>query len=348
MRITLSQVLPGVANALNLNQGSQIVLDYINRAQEELLNKARWVGTKIHYSICTSCEFITWPRQMATIEALAVCGRPLQLHNEWYKFIEFGAWTERNYPTLGNGGTWSRHARGIALDRTDAISFTDINPTGYPKKLKIYSIASETVGARILLQFYDINGNWIRSNDPKEGWVDGEFVALSPGGVSTFNTVGSWEGVQKPITNGTVRITELDTVTGLERNLALYDPDETNPTYRRTSIPALNCGLSGFGCARGNGSSSRVVTIQAIGKQRFIPALNPRDYLMLQSVSAIIAQSIAVFHRDNNSIQDSVLYEQKATSIMDEELSSWIGYGSLQVPQMNISSGAGSGQQNFI
>lgn len=339
MRITLAQVIPGVATALNQNQSSQRVLDYINRAQEELLNKARWVGTRIHYSICTTCNFITWPRQMETIEAIAVCGRPLTLHNEWYKFQDFGPWSRGSFfPAPPPGTQWRNHPHGVAIDRTDAISYADIDPTGNPKKLKVYSVAKEATGARILLQFHDINGNWIRSNDAAEGWVDGEFVTLSANGTLTKNTVGSWEGVQKDITNGTVRVTEYDMVTGLERNLALYEPSETNPTYRRTFLPGLGCQLN----------STHPLRIQAVGKQRFISALNPRDYMMLQSSSAIISMAIAKYKHDNNQIQESLIYEQKAIQILDDELGAWVGYGTLQVPQFNMAFGMSQGEKNFI
>lgn len=342
MRLTLSMVLPDVAEVLNQNQASAKVLRYINRAQEELLNQGRWVGTTIKYRICTNSGFITWPRELASIEGMTVNGTSALLKNQWFEFIEYGADLRNHY----FAGSWmdgfslfgnSRHQ--VANDQGNAISFADICNAGNAKKLKVYAQATEAVGARILLQFYDGTGNYVRSNDSTEGWVDGEFVAINATTpATTINAVTAWVGVQKPMTNDVVRITELDTVTGLERLLAVYAPGEVSPSYRRTHIGQ-------FGC-RPNPNCPTSVTV--IGKQRFIPALKPRDYLCLQSTGAIIAQAKACYLRDNNNVQESLAMAMIATDLLDKELGSWIGSGETQTVGINMAYGARNGPDNYI
>lgn len=334
MRLTLSQVLPDVAEVLNLNQSSTKVLRYINRAQEELLNMGRWVGTTIKYRICSTSGFITWPRELATIEAMTVDGSAALLKNQWFEFLEYGA-DCRDYCASGVWAIGWNRCHSVALDEAEAISFLDVCGTGNAKKLKVYGTATEATGSRILLQFYDGSGNYVRTNDATEGWQDGEFVlidAVTPH--ATINAVTAWVGVQKPLTNGVVRVTELDTVTGLERVLAVYAPDEVSPSYRRTHI-------KNFGC-------KNCPSVTVIGKQRYIPALKPRDYLCLQSQGAIIAKAQAVFLRDNHDYQESAAMDAIAFGLLDQELGSWIGSSGTQTIGINMAYGASSGPQNFV
>lgn len=342
MRLTLSNVTTQVANAINQNVNSVRVLDYINRGQEELLNYGRWVGTRVRYKVCSNGGFITWPRAIGSVEAMRVCNRPVILHNEWFEFQDF---THSNYSYSAYGidsqGWLGGIGPSIAIDQQEVISFADLCGTGNPKRLKVYAFATETTGARLLLQGYDANGNWIRSNDATEGWTDGEFVAINPATPqTTINTFTSWVGVQKPVTNGRVMITELDTVTHLERTLANYESDETSPSYRRSKLPDLIC--------QNAPTDQNSVPVEVIGKQRFIPASTARSYLMLQSASAIVQMAIAIYKRENGDPVGGSVYEQKAVDILDKELESWIGSGTMQVPQMHLATGMASGVQNMI
>jgi hypothetical protein len=331
-------VLPEVADVLNVNQSSAKALRYLNRAQEELLNQGRWVGTTIKYRICSQSGFITWPRELATIEAMKISGAPALLKNQWFEFLEYGGDIHGNHGSWTEGFNLFGNSRNsVATDQAESISFADVCAGGNAKKLKVYAQATEAVGARILLQFYDGNGNYVRTNDATEGWVDGEFVAINATTpATTINAVSAWVGVQKPITNDIVRVTELDTVTLLERPLAVYAWNETSPSFRRTHIGSLGCW-----------HTNRPASVVVIGKQRFIPAIVPRDYLCLQSAGAIIAKAKAIFLRDNNSLQESMALDMIAQDLLDKELGSWIGTSS-QTVGINMLFGASSSEQNYI
>lgn len=337
-RLTLSQVLKPCADVINQNVNSQKILAYINRAQEELLDMGRWVGTTVKYRVCTSGHFVTWPRELSTIEAMKINGSPTLLQNQWYEFDEYGADNRHHY----NRGDWAWGMKvapfqGVAVDQGNAISFADVCGSANPKKLKVYAYATEATTARILLQFYDAQGNYVRSNDPTEGWVDGEFVSINATTPqTTINPVTAWVGVQKPITNGVVRITELDTVTNLERLLAVYAPDETNPSYRRSRILDQAC------------NPNCVSTVTVIGKQTFIPALKPRDYLCISSMPALVNKVKACYLSDNNNAAGAAAYDQKSFSILDTQLGAWIGSATPVIPHFNLAYAAQSGPSNII
>lgn len=342
-RLTLSDLLPDVSEALNLTKSGQRAIRYINQAQEELLPKGRWVGTLIRYRICSQSPVITWPRQLGTIEAMSQNGFPVDLHNQWYDFMDYGPREMYRDSWWYGNSRWSM----TSGDLPESISFAEVNPAGNPKKLKVYASATEDASARILLQFYDQSGNYVRSDDATEGWVDGEFVSINATTPqTTINAVSSWVGVQKPCTNGTIRVVELDTVTNLERTLAIYEHDETSPSYRRSKIPSPLCNPSwqvGL-----NNTSNTPCVLTVIGKQRLVKATQPRDYLALQSKAAIIEMCRSIYKRENNLPQEAPIYEQKAVNLLDEQLLEWIGSGAQTVPQFDMAFGYGSGPQFVI
>jgi hypothetical protein len=343
MRLTLANVTDPVADVLNMNTAGRRVIYYINRACEELLNKGRWVGTTIKYRICTREGFITWPREIQTIEAMMINGRGTVLENQWYQFQDYGPGLD-DWQYYGGGAGWANgYARypmgmGFGIDEREAISFADVCPAGNPKKLKVYGTALESANAQILLQFYDNLGNYIRSSTAT-GWVDGEYVGINATTPqTTINVVSAWVGVQKPMTNGVVRITELDTVTGLERLLAVYEPSETNPSYRRTLLPGF-CGTNSTPCP---------TTVTVIGSQRFIPAHCPTDYLPLTSSPAIVYKAKACYLKDNNNYQLAMGFDKDAETVLNDELQKWTGTGTIQTPRINAQEAACTGIPNFI
>jgi len=343
MRLTLGQAINPVAEVLNMNTTGRRVVYYINRACEELLNKGRWVGTTIKYRICTWEGFITWPREILTIEAMAINGRGTVLENQWYQFQDYGPGLD-NWQYYGGGAGWANgYARypmgiGFGVDEREAISFAEVCAAGNPKKLKVYGAALEAASAQILLQFYDGLGNYVRTNT-SSGWVDGEYVAINPTTPqTTINAVTGWVGVQKPCTNGVVRITELDTVTGLERLLAVYESSETNPSYRRTLLPGF-CGTQNPPCP---------TTVTVIGSQRFIPAICPTDYLPLTSIAAIVYKAKSCYLKENNNYQLAQGFDMDAEKVLNDELGKWTGSGNIQTPRFNAQAAAECGLQNFI
>ncbi len=338
MRLTLSDAVPAVAQTLNLNKSGDKPIYYINRACEELLDIGRCVGTVIKYRVRCYDRIITWPREIQTIEAMSLNGGHIDVQNKWYQFLDTGA----DFRPYWTGGDWSNGfwncGGGVAIDQSEAISFRDVCGAGNPKKLKVYGTATEAAGARILLQFYDNAGNYVRTNDGTEGWTDGEFVNIDPTTPqTTINSVSSWVGVQKPMTNGVVRITELDTVTNLERLLAVYEPSETNPSYRRSYVPQF---------WSNNQQCPRCIII--MGKTRFIPALKPRDYLAISCLSAIIYKAKSIYLYENNNLQQAAAMDQKAFQVLDAQLSSWVGAGAIQTPNIDTLTTAQLGSQNFI
>jgi hypothetical protein len=78
-------------------------------------------------------------------------------------------------------------------------------------------------------------------------------------------------GVQKQVTNGNVRLYELDTATLLQRAVANYEYDETSPSYRVSYIPTLDT----------DASVDNPQTVEIIAKLDYIPVARDTDYLLI-------------------------------------------------------------------
>lgn len=320
MKLTLAQVRPVVARVLSLAPTDARVADYINEAQERLLHKGKWPGTYGRFTVKVTDGYITWPRQIETIESYAVDGRPGLIRNGWFEFSEAGPGVFDVESNLSN----------LLADRGDSIGYREIGAT--PRKLRLITTVAADNGLKILVQGYDEQGVWVRTQIGGV-WSDGEQVTLvNAGGVSHKDTVTTFSfvsGVQKPITSGSVQMFLKDSpVVGQDTQMATYEPDETLPSYRRSLIPEV-------------GPAEATVTV--VAKMRFIPARVDTDWMMIQSVPALKEMCMSLRKAENNLPAEAQAYEQRAVMILQEYLAHYLGDGVAATPKFANASTFGGG-----
>lgn len=329
-RLTLGSIRNDIGKALGVCATDARVAAAVNAAQRRLMAKGKWVGTTVRYRICVNEGCLTWPRQIETIETFAVCGWPGKIRDQWFEF-------------LGTGSGLRSADCGCAhelVDRDPGPTFDWIRPTG--KKVKLYSDEDEAEDAWVLIQGYDDNGNWVRTSDGGI-MVEGEYIlATSVGRLSTtlFSNV---TGVIKPITNGTLRLYEFDTATSTQRTLAIWEPDEERPHYRRSLVPGL------ADRATSGDSSCESASVTVVAKLRHIPVRNDNDWLILGNQDALALMVQAIEKERKDRWDEAAIYEQNATRLLEEELSSYLGDGS--VTQVRVAAGsewAGGGVWNYV
>lgn len=323
-RITLGDVrnsrLPSV---INLPKTDSRVPMFVNEAIERLLAKGKWVGTTQKYQVCTYGGCLTWPRQFEAIEAVAICKSPINIRNEWFEFNEMG-WGLR---------TSDDEMADQLYDRGMACAFDDIH--GTDKKIKVYCDIDEAPTPEILLQGYDENGNWIRTL-VSGAYVDGEYVTPTAAGALTTNKFTSLTGVQKEITDGPIRLYEYNTGDATQRALAIYEPDETRPVYRRSLIAGLSKVKS---CPGTTDTTCNKKTVTVIAKMAFLPARLDTDWLLISSIPALRAMCQCLRKEENNLWDEAKKYESEAVMILDEQLQSYMGDGeiiSIRMPHPTI------------
>lgn len=312
-KMTLSQArLTRIPDVLKLCPSDSRLASYLNEAVSRLLPLGKWRGTMARYRICASSNCLTWPRQIETIEAFAICDQPISIRSHWYEYLDYG-------PGLSAGcGCWCSGA--ALLDRGLAVSFDDIQ--GLDKKIRIYVDLPVDAGKKILLQGYDENKNWVLSSS---GDINGEEVTLVHPYADTTKKFSALTGVQKALTKGFVRLYELNTVNGAQKPLAFYEPDELLPEYRRSFVPGLEDSWSccpSSDCADPSCAQTRV-TVMA--KLKFIPVAAETDWLLIGNEAALKDMCQAVVKREQNLIGEALAYEASALSILNAELSNFHG-----------------------
>ncbi len=295
-RIPFSAIKATVAKVLNICVSDTTrIADYVNRACQRLLEEGKWVGTLDRYRVCVTDGCVVWPRQIETIEGFAICNTPLPIRNSWYEFIGNGTYLHQDSGCTDGWGCASQ-----LIDREDVASFSNI--IGTDKQLAVYTDVQEVTGARILLQYYDTGANWVRTLDGTE-WIDGEYVTFADAGSYAYASfppmANGYIRAIKPVTKGTVRLYEYNTLDTTYRALAYYEPDETVPVYRRSLIPGLSVSES-------DDCQNKSITV--IAKKRFIPVANDNDFLAISQPEAVRMAVQAIWKSENNLPNEAALY----------------------------------------
>jgi len=322
MKLTYGDIKEGMAKVLSLPTADSRVIKYVNEAQERLAYKGKWQGTYVRFAVTNSNGTITWPRQIETIEAVAVSDAPAVIRNEWYEFLESGV-----------GLRDSADGDSLTLiDRADAVSFSDID--GLDKKLKVVTTSDTDAGKTMILQGYDENGAWIRTQDGADH-IDGEKVTLvaSSTNVITSNKFSALSGVIRDTTNYNVLLKEHDTTDTTDRTIAEYEPNETRPSYRRSLIAGLP------------DTSTKTVTV--VGKLRFIPVVNDNDWMYINYEAALRLMVQAIRKEETNS-EDASHYENKAIQLLQDQLLHYLGDGAVPIPKIQgVATYGGGGVVNL-
>jgi hypothetical protein len=337
MKLLFSQVKPLVARVLGFCIDDARVASYTNEAIRRLLNKGLWAGCYGRFTIYTSDGCIVWPRMIETIESVATCFGVGQVRNQWFEFLEGGF-------GLQSGGTevtpWggAYYSGSNLLDKGSVCSYKEMSGNT-TSKIRVYPGDASDAGKYITLQGYDQNGNWIRTTTgPGGAWIDGERIALAMPFGQTSNYFTSLTTVIREATNTVSRLYEYNLTTTLEIDIAVYDPDETLPEYRKSMMP-INCTpTSGSTCGCTNDGT---VPVTVMAKLRHIPVSQDNDLVIPPCPDAIKLMVQAIRKEENDLLPEAVLYEQKAVQTLQEQTMQYLGdaVAPIRMVGMNISGG---------
>lgn len=313
-RLTLGEIKDTVARALGVCNTASKVADFVNEAQERLLNRpGRAVGSFQRYRICTNSSCITLPRQIRTVERFAICDDPGMVMPEWFEFQfnAIGIQDEDNMP--GN----------MLIDRGTACTFEDITAGETDRKIRITCDVAEDASTYIWLYGYDENANWIRTQVGGV-WVDGERLDLNACPQNSTNFFTSLVRVKKDETDGVVRLYEYDnTGAAVVQALAYYEPSEISPIYRRVFVPGLQNMSTCDGAE--DACTNKSITLYAL--LQHVPVAVDNDALVIGNRAAIKLMCMAIKMEEEDRLQEAAILENKAIAELEGELSAYHGAG---------------------
>lgn len=315
------------------------IAGYVNAAQQRLLyakeaSDESWYGTwaEVRLNVSRHLPYITLPREIARLEAVTVCNRPIPVNNQFMEYLQFG-----NGRMSHDWVNQCRRPIRAAYNRNNAVLFHDI--TNGPQKIVIYaSNPLDTQGNfRVLLQGLDQNQQVVYTQDANGNNITGEFVTLAaPFATAQFNYTNMF-GVQKDITKGPVQIFQMDPTTGEQLLLLTMEPGETVANYRRYFFNHLPCGCcpppAVPPCTPVRCSAPWVT---ALVKLELIPVAVDTDYLLIQNLEAIIEEAQAVYYSKVQTVESQQLaaaHHQSAIRLLNGELGH---YNGVNEPAVNF------------
>lgn len=293
----------------------------VNRAQLSLLHckevsEDGWWGSwaEIEFWVSRQSPDVILPREIARLEQIDVCGRPVQVNNQFYEYLRFG--NGRMSRERGR-----RYMPTQAFARNNAVTQIELAPT--PQMLQVYITDPQDVGKRILLQGLDQSGQTIYSQDVLNQ-VTGVFVPFA----FPFSTAPMQftriTGIQKDVTVGPVQVFEVDPVSGVQNLLLTMEPGEQTAWYRRYQLNPLpwNC------CHVQLPPGQNQVRCTAIAMLEMIPVAVDTDYCLIQEPNAIIleAQSIRMSLNQSDSARGQAKeYHLQAVRLLIGQCSRYLG-----------------------
>jgi hypothetical protein len=332
MRVTLQDAIdfgiPTVIGACGLDPR---FLRVLNEGIQRLLFKGKWWGTVQRFRFCVTDGEVTLPKQIATIEAAAVCGYPVQVRDMWYEFLENGFGIRQaqfDQPSTSNGSNFNRvWGTNECLYRGRYPTFSNV--MGTDKRLNLFCDRSSDIGKPVLLLGWDQNNNWIRTLQSGT-MADGEVVQLlqAPGS-QTINLFSSVTDIQPPNNlDGQWWLYEFSTTALTNRLIGHYQYDDTRPSFARYLLPGINQ-------QQPTPSTCNYTPIELAGKLDFIPAKKPTDYLIIGNLPALKEICMGINNSENEpdgrvkvSIINSAM--QSAAVLLDQELDHYLGSGRKQ------------------
>ena len=174
--------------------------------------------------VCDGC--VTLPPDVGTVLAVNNSGFPTLIRDQWFQYHANGSGTSCFTP-------W-----GYTDELGAVVTYKD--PKG---PVKIVAVVENTYdnNAEIRVFGYDENGKRIYTTGPGGVLQDGflipariDYALPNP----EAPNVARIERIQKPVTNGFIKLLAVDptTLSG-ETQIGYYQPWETNPVYRRIKVP---------------------------------------------------------------------------------------------------------------
>lgn len=305
------------------------VANYVNSVQERLIYAKEagdegWYGgwAEILMQASRLTPFVTLPREVARIEYADVCNRPIALNNQFQEYVRFG---NGRLPKIC-GGEFNHNCLTTAYTRNNAVTFLD--PPTFPFYIQVFALDPADVQAarRVLIQGPDSNGNVVYSQDGNNE-VIGEYVTLANPFVTTLNAWNRLTGIQKDVTVGAIQIMAVDVTTGTSTLILTMEPSEQVANYKRYYFNSLPCT-----CPVGqNCITPQAIPIRAIVKLELIPATVDQDYLLIQSLEALIeeAQSKRMAGIDGMEAKtESANRHKAAVQFLNGQLTHYVGKNS--------------------
>lgn len=267
----------GIRAASGKCSDSAAFLAQANQVIRQLLKRGGWFGTEVLARFCIHSCSITLPRHVGTLIGARFCTGQAMIHNNWYSIV-------------GPSQCGFDAGSGVSL-RDEGLFPTYNDITGTTGKQIAYHVVKQAdVGKTITIYGTQYGGQPLQTKQSDGTWQMGVTITAAMAGGATLpqmttQLVTKITSVVREATNGMTYLYEYgadSTGANVLRDLAVYEPTETNPQYRRLRV--LNyCSVP----KRQDDYDRNIATLEAMVKLEFIPLVNDWDFVLLSDFDAI-------------------------------------------------------------
>lgn len=263
------------------------ILDRLTEAVDVLATHGQFDPLTGFVDICTDDRFVTLPREVETVIAVNIGGKPAIGRDPFFTF---------HYNGPGDCG-WESACDVTWQNLGHYPTFRDLK---CPSKIVAFVDNADDEGKEVWVYGIDTQGNEIRTQIGGE-WKRGYLVptvfgyALPASGAPTFSRI---HGIRKEVTVGPIRLTSFDTSTFTGTLLANLQWDEKEPLYQRIRL-SRNCGS----------------WVRLAFRRRLFRLLYRTDPIPIMMRTALKMMLKALRAYDENDISSGNAYEAQAARI---------------------------------
>lgn len=275
------------------------LLRWITDSVQLLANKGEVDPLVGYVDMCVDNNCVTLPREVETVLAVNIGGRPSLGHDVLFHFH------------LNGPGDFNCSCH---YDWFDGGTFPTYRDLQCPAKLVAQLDSDEDEGKQLWVYGFDEQNRPLRSQ-VNGAWRDG-YQVPTIFGVSVPDasapTIGRITAIQKQRTVANIRLSSFDASTFTGTLIGIYEPDETTPQYRRIKLSRTGCKWA-----------------RLFFRKRSLELYSQSDRILLHSRPALLLAMRALKKYGEYDLGTAMQIEAQATRLLTERESV------LQIPQGN-------------
>jgi hypothetical protein len=252
----------------------------VNQARRLLWNKRGWTSQEEYVQICCVNDCFTLPARYEQIKLAWVGDESASLADEWFNATNAFALQAGN----------SCH-RGIVEVGGLHVLFRDY--TTHPYQIGVMAEEVEDIGVELMFE----------AQDQYDTYHKVKVATANPPTLAKSDLlVKGIRGVTKPITKGRIRVYAYDTALEAKTLIAIYQPNDANPTFRRFKAP----------------KTCECITLYA--SKKYFDLTDPKE-LVEFIPDAMIYAVLALNSRENRKAQEFLSNLSLAVQEQEKEMS---------------------------
>lgn len=318
--IVVSDIIDEVKQTV-ANCDDDVAYRAMNLAIDLLSNKGNWNPLVGFVDICSEDRTFALPYEVEVPLAVNVGGRPANFRNKWFEFHLNGpgsdccnAFCDYSWEDLGMWPTFRR------VSKDTQLCFTS-------------SDASD-VGATIVVYGNDENGQQLTRSDDAGVTIYGWEYTIEATETFDSRIVTQITRISKPVTKGFVTLAGLEEDETVSVTLGIYQPPETEPSYRRLCVQGARCTTKGCCCSPNQCDNHRTWVRMRFRRKNFTVS-QPTDMIYLHSRMSLLMGVKAVYEYQANRLGEGDGYLAKALEFLNDAQGAKSGPKQIRLQMQN-------------